>query len=250
VVERLNVALTNGIENFDCFFKRGVIWNAMRNNFTIDGRFLDLETPILLGAPFIGIAEYRFRNFKFHSIVGLDTLSFLFHFRRFICFVVNRVDFLLEQGALLAQREVILGQEFLSQLRSIFDKNHILFSEKKACRHVFNRAISEMEVPSQNHAALLEFIKFKYKNPKPKISSAPWFPLEEVPFSWPSDSAFSNTRLYSLKFLNSKRSAFSEGEFLNKEIVDKILKVTDLDQLIEAMMGAQKKIMNYCRALS
>ncbi|HET7504896.1 MAG TPA: hypothetical protein VFK02_27925 [Kofleriaceae bacterium] len=41
-------------EHFRRWFSSGVWWGSFTNNLTLDGRFLDLETPALLGGPCLG----------------------------------------------------------------------------------------------------------------------------------------------------------------------------------------------------
>ena len=55
--ELLASALDQTLSNFESWFEAGVYWGSFRNNLTIDGRFLDLETPIVSGGPFVGVIE-------------------------------------------------------------------------------------------------------------------------------------------------------------------------------------------------
>jgi hypothetical protein len=68
------------------WFECGVWWGSFANNFTLDGRFLDLETPALLGGPFAGCmsatgsASQRRRN---GSVVAFEQLTFIAQTRAF-----------------------------------------------------------------------------------------------------------------------------------------------------------------------
>ena len=50
----LRDSVARACEQFSRWFDKGVWWGSFMNNFTIDGRFLDLETPALLGGPCFG----------------------------------------------------------------------------------------------------------------------------------------------------------------------------------------------------
>lgn len=54
IARALASALVRGVDAFREYFRLGIHWGSYYNNFTLDGRFLDLEVPIVHGAPFIG----------------------------------------------------------------------------------------------------------------------------------------------------------------------------------------------------
>ena len=54
IARALASALTRGVDAFREYFRLGIHWGSYYNNFTLDGRFLDLEVPIVHGEPFIG----------------------------------------------------------------------------------------------------------------------------------------------------------------------------------------------------
>lgn len=48
VLEAVRDAVARGFRNFIEFYRVGLYWNSYNNNFTLDGRFLDLELPTVL----------------------------------------------------------------------------------------------------------------------------------------------------------------------------------------------------------
>ena len=48
-------AVSRACNHFERWLSAGVWWGSFRNNFTLDGRFLDLETPAIAGGPFVGV---------------------------------------------------------------------------------------------------------------------------------------------------------------------------------------------------
>ncbi|MEM7155496.1 MAG: hypothetical protein AAF799_21780 [Myxococcota bacterium] len=49
IATELAHAMQRGLESFEAFFRAGVFWGSYHNNFTLDGRFLDLELPLVVG---------------------------------------------------------------------------------------------------------------------------------------------------------------------------------------------------------
>lgn len=74
-------------ERFRRWFEAGVWWASFGNNFTIDGRFLDLETPTLFGGPFIGYLAASEsgapRRPRRSVVLGFEQLDFLAQTRAF-----------------------------------------------------------------------------------------------------------------------------------------------------------------------
>lgn len=89
-LERTTLA---ALSRFRLWFQRGVWWGAFHNHFTIDGRFLDLETPALLGGPCLGrlsTASGGPARPVHSTVIGLEQLSFLAQSRAF-AFELRRV---------------------------------------------------------------------------------------------------------------------------------------------------------------
>lgn len=53
--EQLANAVDRGWDRFHRTWRAGVYWNAVHNNFAIDGRFIDLELPSVIGQPLVGL---------------------------------------------------------------------------------------------------------------------------------------------------------------------------------------------------
>jgi hypothetical protein len=47
-------AIERAVRNFEAWFAVGLWWSSFANNFTLDGRFLDLETPAFAGGAIFG----------------------------------------------------------------------------------------------------------------------------------------------------------------------------------------------------
>lgn len=86
--------------HFERFFQAGVYWGSFHNNFTADGRFLDLETPFIFGGPFIGIVAAPGRLPESVDLsssrifVGCEVLQCLGQIRTFLAFLIDRLEWL------------------------------------------------------------------------------------------------------------------------------------------------------------
>jgi hypothetical protein len=92
LADQLEAAVRAAIDRFERWFACGVWWASYSNNLTLDGRFLDLETPAILGGPLVGClavahADGRARR---TATIGFDQLSALAQTRAF-CVELVRV---------------------------------------------------------------------------------------------------------------------------------------------------------------
>ncbi|QRN95893.1 hypothetical protein JRI60_43765 [Archangium violaceum] len=100
LAERLEGALERLVHHFERYFQAGVYWGSFHNNFTADGRFLDLETPIVFGGPFIGIVAARGKLPESvdlagsRTFVGCEVLECLRQLRTFLAFLIDRLEWL------------------------------------------------------------------------------------------------------------------------------------------------------------
>ncbi|WNG36479.1 hypothetical protein F0U61_24470 [Archangium violaceum] len=100
LAQRLEGAIERLVLHFERYFQAGVYWGSFHNNFTADGRFLDLETPIVFGGPFIGIVAARGKLPESvdlagcRTFVGCEVLECLRQFRTFLAFLIDRLEWL------------------------------------------------------------------------------------------------------------------------------------------------------------
>lgn len=86
LVARLEHAVARACKHFGMWLKAGIWWGSFGNNFTIDGRFLDLETPSVAGGPLLGrfssegVLGGRIRR---SSVIGTEVFFYLTQMQRF-----------------------------------------------------------------------------------------------------------------------------------------------------------------------
>lgn len=82
-------------DHFRRWFEAGVWWGSFTNNITIDGRFLDLETPALVGGPCLGRLSASSddgaasRGFQ-SGVIGIELFTYIAQVRTF-CTELRRI---------------------------------------------------------------------------------------------------------------------------------------------------------------
>jgi hypothetical protein len=95
LIGMLAMAVSKTLEHFRVWFEHGVWWGSFGNNFTLDGRFLDLETPALLGGPFAGYMSASgnaLQRWRRGSVVAFEQLTFIAQTRAFCIEAVRILD--------------------------------------------------------------------------------------------------------------------------------------------------------------
>lgn len=123
----LAAAVERGIANFGHYMRAGVFWGSLSNNVTADGRFLDLEVPMVLLRPFFGIfAEGPQHGFGLNWI-GLEVYLYVLELRGFCALLRERFAFLARH---ILTRGV--AHDFVDELLRALDRHlppeHILWS--------------------------------------------------------------------------------------------------------------------------
>jgi hypothetical protein len=129
--EAIATALAASVErattHFGQWVDAGVYWGSLSNNLTADGRFLDLEVPMLLLRPFFGVVCEDASSWNASNWFGLEVFSYLRETQAFVTALRERVRF-------LAQHVFVrgVGHEFLGELALELDEQlgeeHILWS--------------------------------------------------------------------------------------------------------------------------
>ena len=133
IADALSSAVERALGNFRAYLKLGLYWGSFHNNFTLDGRFLDIELPLFLGRPFIGVLDMGTRPLKPYDawmggpIMGFDVQHYLHQMRYFLLFLRARIQFILSARLARGTARDFL-RDFLRELRRRFDPSSILFS--------------------------------------------------------------------------------------------------------------------------
>lgn len=142
VVGALETAIRQGVANCLTFIAKGIFWGSFHNNFTADGRFLDLELPTLTGGNFLGVAMVRGDKLQTgqwsaqHLNVGTEVFRYIGESRLFIRYWENRLRWLAEWGSYLGsgERQFLLG--LADCLHDTFTPDSLAFSRELVLDHL------------------------------------------------------------------------------------------------------------------
>ncbi len=121
-------AVETGLDNFERYFKLGVYWGTFGNNFTLDGRFLDLEIPLIFGRPFFGVERIRRREPEF-EVLGFESYYYLTQVRAFLRYLQVQLPYLRDLPGCASEGEAQFASEFLSSLGAVFGAGHVMRSK-------------------------------------------------------------------------------------------------------------------------
>ncbi len=130
LAELLEEALTRGTQHFLEFFRAGVYWGSFHNNFTADGRFLDLETPMVFGGPFMGLTAApeelpdAVELSEHRLFVGFEVLHYIRQIRTFLESTQARLDWLGRNAWLVSELERRFLADMAEALRERFPPTH------------------------------------------------------------------------------------------------------------------------------
>jgi hypothetical protein len=132
LAERMELAIERLVHHFERFFQTGVYWGSFHNNFTADGRFLDLETPIVFGGPFLGMIAPSGKLPEAVSLAdsrvfaGCEVLQCLRQVRVFLAFLIDRLEWLGRDDSSGGELEQRFLLDTAEALRARFPHSHWL----------------------------------------------------------------------------------------------------------------------------
>ena len=185
IASRLSAALTRSIEYFMDAWALGINWGSLHNNFTMDGRFLDLETPTVYrgtmwGSPFnLFDAQGELpKEFELSApdgtFVGFNVTSLVLQLQRFVLFLESRLRYF-KDSALVGQLEAQFIEQFLDALRTELSAPHILGSQAALSAYVVGRMARTLDLDSSETRLIAERfnwlsqeLPFKHRGRKPR----------------------------------------------------------------------------------
>ena len=157
----MDAAFRRGLKNFRRFARVGLFWMYPQNNFTLDGRFLELETPLVFGAPFVGAFTQTVKGGRPRRVLGFEEFAFVLHWRLFVRWLDSRLQFLLSPGVLTD----CMVSEFLKAVREAvaaqFRRRHLLHADKPLIRDAVRNLSEPLHLDPAGRArlhALAEYI--------------------------------------------------------------------------------------------
>ncbi|MCC7540259.1 MAG: hypothetical protein IT379_28835 [Deltaproteobacteria bacterium] len=132
IARALRSGFENGLRNLDRLFEHGVSWLYLDNNVTLDGRVVDLETPLVVGSPFVGVWSISGARAASSArwTLGFEQLSLALEWQRFVLRLTSGIERL--GSAVWTDDPRVrgfvrsVGRELRRSLRCVFDDERTL----------------------------------------------------------------------------------------------------------------------------
>jgi len=151
IARALRDAINRGLRSFADFVRAGVHWGSVHNNFTADGRFMDLEVPVIVGRAFFGGTRDLSCAGTLPDWVGLEMLSYARQARLFVAWLAARMDFfaefLLAEGA---PRD--FAAALAAEVRGLLDGDDPWVTQERTAEHLSRVIGDELGMNSRQRA--------------------------------------------------------------------------------------------------
>jgi len=230
IVDAMEQALNRGMANFETFARAGLFWLYLESNFSLDGRFLDLETPVYFGQPFVGVVTGAADAPP--ELLGFEEFGFVGHWRGFLAWFKAKLE-------LLSQPVCGCGPEVRAFLRELsrrlcrrFSAKHWLFDDPALIRRATQNLAAELGLEAADRKQLRVLAKHAFQSrvyshelPLPDMK---WLPVDAAPAA-----ATPRTRI----FHHAPFSPAGTNEEGRKyaEIIAKLSRETDARTLLRSL---------------
>jgi hypothetical protein len=160
----LGAAFDRALRGFRAYLRLGVYWGSFHNNFTADGRFLDLELPLVVGRPYLGTllpADARpDRAGPRARWIGLEVFHYVRQARAFVGAFLARLDHL---AANVFRRD--LSHDFLAALAAAIRAlagSHPIFSRRATIDHAVGACAAEMALAPEGRRTVERLAETHY----------------------------------------------------------------------------------------
>lgn len=130
IAAAIEAAIDRGFDNFLQFTEIGLFWIYLQNNITLDGRFLDLETPLYLDRPFIGKLIFPGTEGPAEQLLGFECFDWIRLWRRFLQWLGHQFELLLHPGYFDQPQGAAFIKELQRALRRRFHARSFLFDDE------------------------------------------------------------------------------------------------------------------------
>lgn len=240
-----------GLDSLRSFFRLGVSWPSLHNNFAADGRFIDIDWPVILGKPLVGVVAtrgpHRRLELPHHDMQrGLfEPLYYVLHMRMLAQFFAGRFRAIAATGYPVRPRE----REFAREIARGFaasPERQMLFSRREVTRMLHRWVTADVDLGPSAQRSLAAAIATAYqalfakRGPRPRVvelcpSPAPIATMGDTNPPVP----------HPLSFMPAREVFSEEAAFVN-EVIERLCRIADRDRLLERLGDAVTKIARHC----
>ncbi len=157
IAHAMDCAFQRGFTNFQRFNRIGAQWIYTQNNFTIDGRFVDLETPLYFGAPFVGLFEQKYSRPLPYAYLGFESFSYVLYWRLFVDWFKGKLRYLTGRGVQDLPAKQAFLREVARQISAVFSPRHMLYDGTRLQQAVVGELAGNLDLGRRSRARLSEY---------------------------------------------------------------------------------------------
>jgi hypothetical protein len=241
-------SVERGLDHLHRFWRLGVSWISLHNNFTADGRFLDLEAPVIVGTPLVGvIGTQPHRRFALpHSaaLSGLfEPMAFVLHMRMIAWSLRSQFEaiFRAPNGVSRTEREFAHG---LSMAFVAATRGHILFSRRLLKRRLLGWVEDTMELGRSACTGLIRTLDAAFDVYLDERQARPELGVRALELQLARGQSVSNVA-HVFDFMEPV--GLSDDARLFNQLVSQLDTIADRDRFLVALGEATRQIKTYCR---
>jgi hypothetical protein len=164
IAEALSQAFARGLQNFLRFAKEGVYWLYLQNNFTLDGRFVDLETPLYVGQPLLGMRYYKVDNELVPQLFGFEVFGFIVQWRLFIRWLRAKLSLLNTPPIMREKTCRAYLRGFSQELQRVFSPKNLLYQDETLQEQLNKLIMETYDLNRKAKAQLKELTASAFQN--------------------------------------------------------------------------------------
>lgn len=245
--EKLENSISTLNRNFQSCVEIGLNWNAYHNNFAMDGRFIDIEGPLILGGPFLGnLFDHTYKEKFCFPHIGFEIIYVHRQIQTSLLHIANR----LEESARLNRdiRGEIKDdlQAFSRTLRSVAEGPSSPFnwnSQIEYFEHLFSNKLALSKSLTKSLLSYAKGIRDFYFNGDSKV------PVENTvlwkkPIPIMSPNTVQDLVLHPFKGFDVSLQNYSDsGRW--KDTLKKVEGQRDLDNFLASVHDARKSFQSH-----
>jgi hypothetical protein len=249
VVDALDATIERAFDYFYTAWRLGISWGTMQNNFSIDGRVLDLESPVILGAPLVGVigdspSDTCFAPSRMSGSGLFDVVSYVRHARAAHKYLHRRMAMILESPELRTGPRPEYVCAVVAEMSRRNRAGNSLFSARAVANRLMRWVNDHGTVAPAHRRSVAKMIRktcAAYLIHEPPQYAE--LRLRPVRVQLARLGPTRRLEVHVLEGVDEPR--FEEGTFVN-ELIDKLDRVSDVDRLLNGLHAAAAAIRRYC----
>jgi hypothetical protein len=163
IARAMDRAFRRGFANFQRFNRVGLFWIYTQNNFTLDGRYVDLETPLFFGAPFMGVFEQIYKVPLPYAYLGFEAFNFVMYWRLFVEWMKGKLRYLTFRGVQDLPAKQAFLRELAREINVLFSSSHLLYADERLHQQVAGELAKSLDLGKQARTQLAGFAASCFK---------------------------------------------------------------------------------------